>query len=161
MSATDCIFCAIIRGDEPSWIIWQDEHHVAFLTPYPNTPGFTVVATRDHLSSYVFDLDDPRYDLLMRAGRRVGHLLDDALDVRRTALIAEGMGIDHAHLKLVPLHGLPKGEWQQTLSDVHSFQETYQGYVSSHDGPRMSDERLRRICQMIRGEVSDDHLPDS
>jgi histidine triad (HIT) family protein len=144
-----CRFCAFAAGQEKCFLLWESATHMAFLTPFPNVKGFTVVIPRRHLSSYVFDLEDAEYRALLAAAREVGHLLDRAFDVGRTALIAEGMGIDHVHVKLLPLHGV-RGEWQQVSSTVRTVYPTYPGYVASHDGPRESDEELERIAAHVR-----------
>jgi diadenosine tetraphosphate (Ap4A) HIT family hydrolase len=153
MTTTDtssCFFCRLVAGLEPSWKIWEDEEHLAFLTPFPNTPGFTVVAPKKHLGSYVFSLEDAEFTALLRAARKVGLILDRALGTRRTGLIAEGMGIDHAHVKLTPLHGIPEGPWKSVRSTVRTFYTRYEGYIASHDGPRMSDEELTALAERIR-----------
>jgi diadenosine tetraphosphate (Ap4A) HIT family hydrolase len=151
-----CFFCRLIAGLERSWIVWEDAQHVAFLTPFPNTPGFTVLVPRQHYSSYVFALPEPIFTELMRAGRELGLLLDRAFGTRRTALIAEGMGVDHAHLKLAPLHGLPEGPWQRVSSTVRTFYDNYQGYVASHDGPLMPDAVLDEIADRVRKAAAAD-----
>nr|AYM52384.1 hypothetical protein [Hyalangium minutum] len=154
MSATDtqssCFFCRLIAGQEQAWKIWEDEHHLAFLTPFPNAAGFTVVAPKKHLGSYVFSLEDSEYTGLLLAARKVGLILDRAFGTRRTGLFAEGMGIDHAHVKLTPLHGLPEGPWQAVRSTVRTFYTRYEGYIASHDGPRMPDAELDALAERIR-----------
>ncbi len=147
---SSCFFCRLIAGQEQSWKIWEDENHLAFLTPFPNAAGFTVVAPKKHLGSYVFSLDDAEYTALLLAARKVGVLLDKAFGTMRTGLIAEGMGIDHAHVKLTPLHGIPEGPWKAVRSTVRTFYTRYEGYIASHDGPRMPDEELTRIAERIR-----------
>ena len=42
----DCIFCKIVKKEAPSYTIWEDEKHLAFLTIFQNTQGFTVVITK-------------------------------------------------------------------------------------------------------------------
>lgn len=37
-----CIFCQIVEGKAPCHKVWEDEHHLAFLSIFPNTDGFTV-----------------------------------------------------------------------------------------------------------------------
>jgi histidine triad (HIT) family protein len=112
----DCVFCRILAGIEPSWKIFEDEHHVAFLTPFPNTVGFSVLITKEHLDSNVMRLDEPRYVELMKAARVLSHRLKEKLGAKRTGLIVEGMGVDHAHVKLIPMHGIPEGPWRPILS---------------------------------------------
>ena len=146
----DCFFCRLIEGKEKRWIVYEDDHHVAFLTPFPNTPGFTVLATREHLSSYVPSLPEERFLALMSVARALALTLDRKLGTKRTGIVMEGMGIDHAHVKLIPMHGIPDGEWKPILSHRPEFNELYQGYLSTHDGPRMDDAELDRIQSLIQ-----------
>ena len=37
------LFDKIVSGEIPARVVWEDEENLAFLTPYPNTPGFTVL----------------------------------------------------------------------------------------------------------------------
>jgi len=146
---TDCLFCRIISGDQKSWKVYEDEHHVAFLTPFPNTPGFTVLVTREHLHSDVLNLDEDRYLEFMKTARILAKQLNKKLGAKRTGLIIEGMGIDHAHIKLIPMHGIPEGEWKPILSSLKEFTDEYKGYLSTHDGPKMSDEELDEIQKVL------------
>ena len=71
---TDCIFCKIVKGELPSHKIWESESHLAFLSIFPNTPGFTVVIPKKHYSSYAFELNDVALNELVMAAKQVGHL---------------------------------------------------------------------------------------
>lgn len=53
-----CIFCKIVKGEAPFHKVWEDEKHLAFLSIFPNTEGFSVVITKKHYPSYTFDLPD-------------------------------------------------------------------------------------------------------
>lgn len=148
---SDCIFCKIVSGEIPCHKIWEDDSHLAFLSIFPNTEGFSVVIPKTHYSSYVFDLpQDVRANLIEAAGK-VAKLLDEKFeDVGRTAMIFEGFGVDHVHAKLFPMHGTEKGEWKQAHSDVDKYFEKYEGYVSSHDFKRADDEELAKLAERIR-----------
>ena len=150
----DCIFCKLVRGEVPSHQIWEDENHLAFLSIFPNTKGFTVVIPKKHYPSYAFDLDDNVLTDLMKAVKQVAKLLDKKLDdVGRTGMIFEGFGVDHIHAKLFPMHGTANmKEWQQLKSDVDKFFEKYEGYISSHDYRRADDKELAELATKIRGE---------
>jgi histidine triad (HIT) family protein len=150
MYSEDCFFCRLIQGKEKRWMIYEDDRHIAFLTPFPNTPGFTVLATREHLSSYIPSLAEERFLELMSAARKLALTLDHKLGTKRTGIVMEGMGIDHAHVKLIPMHGIPDGEWKPILSHRDEFNEQYRGYLTTHDGPRMSDTELDRIQALIQ-----------
>jgi len=147
----DCIFCRIAKGELPCHKIWEDEKHVAFLSPYPNTPGFSVVITKAHYPSYTFDLpEDVLIDLVL-ATKEVAKLIDSKLsDVGRTGIIFEGFGIDHVHAKLFPMHGTKFDNWRPIKSNIDKYFEQYDGYISSHDYKRADDKELSLLAKKIR-----------
>ena len=141
----ECLFCKIVKKEIPSWNIFESDNYLAFLTPFPNTPGFTVVIPKQHLTSAIFSFEEKEYTALLATARNVAHLLERGLLCKRVGMVAEGMGIDHAHIKLIPMHGIPDGPWQPILSNDPHFSETYKGFLTTHDGPRMPDEELSKI----------------
>jgi len=149
----ECIFCKIVSGESPSHKIWEDEHHLAFLSIFPNTDGFSVVITKKHYPSYAFDLPDKVLTNLVIAVKKVAKLLDSNLDsVGRTGMIFEGFGVDHIHAKLFPMHGTKNmEEWKPLKSNMDKFFEKYEGYISSHDYKRADDKKLEALAKKIRG----------
>lgn len=148
----DCIFCKIVKGEIPSHKIWEDEKHMAFLTIFPNTEGFTVVVPKKHYPSYAFEAPEDVLKDLVMAAKKVGKLLDEKLeDVGRTGLIFEGFGVDHLHAKLFPMHGTRMEKWEPVHSDIDKYFEKYEGYISSHDYKRADDEQLAKLAQKIKG----------
>ena len=144
----ETIFDKIISKQIPSFIVWEDDKHLAFLTPFPNTPGFTVVIPKTNPGDYIFAIDSPVYNDLLLATKTVANLLEKALDVSRVALVFEGTGVAHVHAKLIPLHGSfadQTGVW----SDHTTFSETYLGYLTTAEGPRMDDAQLAAIQAQI------------
>ena len=79
-------------------------------------------------------------------------LLDTKLqDVERTGLIVESTGVDHAHIKLVPMHGTAKiNKWQPPIAFLDKYFKKYEGYLSSHESIRKDDKELERIAKKIR-----------
>jgi histidine triad (HIT) family protein len=151
----NCIFCKIVSGELPCHKIWEDEKHLAFLSIFPNTEGFSVVVTKEHYSSYAFDLPDEVLSDLVLSVKKVAKLLDSKLDdVGRTGMIFEGFGVDHMHAKLFPMHGTKDMfKWQPIKSGVDKYFEKYEGYISSHDYERADDTKLEELAKKIRGEL--------
>lgn len=146
---SDCLFCKIINGREKARIIHENDNCIAFLTPFPNTDGFTVVATKEHYPSYIFDLPKDIYLDMLIFSKEVGKILDKTLNVQRTGMIFEGMGINHAHIKLIPLHGIESKNWKPVHSNYPIFYEKYPGFIASHDGPREDELKLNHIHNQI------------
>jgi diadenosine tetraphosphate (Ap4A) HIT family hydrolase len=151
-SVQPCIFCRIVHRQAPAHVIWEDEAHLAFLSIYPNTMGFSVVIPKAHHPSYAFDLPDQVLADLTLAARQVGLVLDRALvGVARTGLIFEGYGVDHVHAKLFPMHGTGNdSSFRPISSSVDRFFDRYEGYIASNDGTRANDEDLSRLAAHIR-----------
>ncbi|KAM7394635.1 hypothetical protein PAMP_021423 [Pampus punctatissimus] len=145
------LFSRIVRGEEQQWRLWDDEGHVAFLTPFPNSPGFTVLVPRRPLTSDIFRLEKEDYERLVLATRKVSQLLEDGLSASGVGLIFEGFEIDYAHAKLIPLLSpSSSGEGgDKTEPPPPQFYHTYPGYVTSEDGPEASLESLKEVHTKI------------
>ncbi|KAF2822584.1 hypothetical protein CC86DRAFT_373056 [Ophiobolus disseminans] len=141
------IFAKIVRGEVPQWRLWESASHVAFLTPWGNTPGFTVLIPRRHLSSDVLSISDTNLvDLAGAIWEASKRIRQSTLGASRVGLIFEGMEIDYAHAKLIPILDERAIDTQQLQEP---FRETYTGYVSSKSGPIGSYEQLERMSREL------------
>ena len=145
----DCIFCKIVKGEIPSHKIYEDEEFLAFLDVYPNTKGMALVIPKKHYPSYVFKMPEDVYERLMKIVNKIAKTIDQALGVKRTAMVMEGMGVNHAHIKLYPLHGLEQ-EFKDMWADEKVFFEKYEGYLTTKLGPRMDEEKLAEVAKKLR-----------
>lgn len=128
--------------------VWEDDKHLAFLTRYPNTPGLTIVVPKTNLSDYVFDMNSVEYLELMQATKKVANILEKAFDTPRIALVFEGTGVAYVHAKLYPLHGELAGQTDVWSKDTE-FVEDYRGFITTIEGPEMSEAKLREIQAKI------------
>ncbi|MBI4276602.1 HIT domain-containing protein [Candidatus Uhrbacteria bacterium] len=145
----DCIFCKITQGEIPAAKIWEDEKYLAILDINPNTKGMTLVLTKEHYDSYAFEMPDDVYASFMAAAKTVSRLLERALGVQRVALVMEGLGVNHAHLKLYPLHGLSE-KFTETWAPQRVYFEKYHGYLSTQLGPQATPDALKALAEEIR-----------
>jgi len=145
----DCIFCRIVKGEIPSYKVWEDKKHIAILDIFPNTKGMTLIIPKTHHDSYAFDMPDNAYSELMLAAKKVGKILDKKLKVNRTALVMEGMGVNHVHIKLYPLHGIDK-HFKEMWSKEERFFEQYEGYLSTVLGPKADPKELEKLADKLR-----------
>lgn len=151
----NCIFCRIVSGQAPSVKIWEDGKHIAVLDINPNTEGMTLVITKRHYDSYAFDMPEKDYTDAMLAARTVGKLLDKGLKVKRTVLVAEGLGVNHLHIKLYPVHGMNE-KFAETWAKEKEYFEGYEGYITTRLGPRRSAEELEKVREKIERNLKDD-----
>jgi hypothetical protein len=45
---------------------------------------------------------------------------------------------------------MKRGEWKQYLSNNDKFFETYEGYISSNDGPKADEQKIRELAEKLR-----------
>jgi histidine triad (HIT) family protein len=147
---SNTLFDKIVSGELPSWKVWEDDEYLAFLTPFPSTPGLTIVIPKTNPGDYIFSLDSQAATGLLGATRIVAKKLEKAFATPRVALVFEGTGVPYVHAKLYPLHGDLAGE-TDVWSKHQEFYPEYVGYLSTVEGPRMSDEELTALQQKIIG----------
>lgn len=80
----NCLFCQIVRGEEPADFVYQDDKVVALNDPYPQAKTHILVIPRKHLSS-IGDMEEENESL-------VGHLFRVAKEV------AQEKGLSDYHL---------------------------------------------------------------
>ena len=145
----ECIFCKIISGEIDSAKIWEDEEFLAILDIAPNTKGETLVLTKKHYDSYVFDMPEETYLKLMSASKKVAKILEKGLKVTKVAMVMEGTGINHAHIKLYPLHGIKK-KFKEIWAKDRIFFKKYEGYITTLMGPEVDISELKKLAEKIK-----------
>jgi len=88
------------------------------------------------------------------ASKTVSRILEKHFtDVGRIGLIMEGTGIDHAHIKLFPMHNtehMKTGEWKQYLDSKEEFFDEYKGYITSTEGPKADEKELKELASKLK-----------
>jgi diadenosine tetraphosphate (Ap4A) HIT family hydrolase len=144
----NCIFCKIVKGELPSVKIWEDGEFLAILDMYPNTKGVTLIIPKDHYDSYVFDMPDEFYQKIMQATKKVVKMLEKGLGVQRIAMVMEGLLINHAHIKLYPIHRVDE-KFKECESKEVRFFEKYEGYITTQLGPEVDIAGRKKLADEI------------
>jgi len=144
-----CVFCKIVKGDISSARIWENDEFLAILDINPNVKGMTLVITKEHYDSYAFDLPEDVYQRFLLASKRVAKILERGLRVKRVAMVMEGMGINHAHIKLYPLHGLTE-KFKEMWAKKRVFFKKYEGYITTQLGPEADIVELKKMAERIK-----------
>ncbi len=153
MSAADCVFCKVIAGEFDCAKIWEDENFLAILDINPNTSGMALVMPKLHFDSNLFDLPEKTYSAFLLAAKEVAALLEKGLDVSRVALVMEGMGVNHAHIKLYPLRDTDE-RFKDRWSKEKVFFEHYPGYVTTQLGSGVPLLDLKKQAEDLRKKTA-------
>ena len=123
----------VVSGNTPCHKVWEDEHHIAFLSPRPIQPGHVIVIPKK-LSSYLFDMPVPEYRALLEVARIVAELMRERLPCERVCLAVVGWEVRHAHIHLVPTN--KSGEFPSLPGKETSAEEL--GRIAAELRPRSS-----------------------
>ncbi|MDR2649259.1 MAG: HIT family protein [Clostridiales bacterium] len=102
----DCIFCKIIKGDVPSYKVYEDEDLLVILDRFPRNTGECLVITKRHFDN-LFELDPALDEKIFEISRRAAAKLKEAYPIDGLNLLqnngeAAGQRINHFHLHVIP-----------------------------------------------------------
>jgi histidine triad (HIT) family protein len=105
----ECIFCKIIKGEIPSYKVYEDKEFFAFLDINPRNPGHTLVIPKKHYR-WVWDVENVCG--YFEAVRKVAKALQKAMNTEYVVSGIAGKEVFHAHIHLIPrMEGDGHGEW--------------------------------------------------
>ena len=106
MNNKDCIFCKIVRGEIPSYKVYEDDETYAFLDINPTAPGHTLVIPKQHAMN-IFEVSANDWGAVTETVRRLAGVLEQSLDADGINVMMNnrevaGQLVDHAHVHLIP-----------------------------------------------------------
>jgi len=101
-----CIFCRIIEGSAPSYVVYEDALTLAFLDINPISDGHTLIVTRVH-EERLEDLLPEHADALFRTLCRLVGPIQRAMGVPSTSIGVNngreaGQLVPHVHIHIIP-----------------------------------------------------------
>jgi histidine triad (HIT) family protein len=100
------IFAKILKGDLPSYRVYEDEHTVAFMDVMPQAPGHTLVLPKEP-SRNLLDADPDTLSRLMPVVQKIARAAKDAFDADGVFIAqfnepAAGQTVFHLHFHVIP-----------------------------------------------------------
>jgi histidine triad (HIT) family protein len=116
----DSIFTKIIKGEIPSYKIYEDDKTFAFLDINPLQPGHTLVISKRQVE-FMWDLSDEEYQAIMSTAKKVAARLKEVLHPKYIGEQIIGVDVPHAHIHLVPFNNMEefKGELNRPKPEDH------------------------------------------
>lgn len=112
----DTIFTKIIKGEIPSYKIYEDEKTFAFLDIHPLNDGHVLVVPKQQVE-FIWDLEAADYQALMETVQKVGNRLREVLDTPYVGVEVIGVDVPHAHVHVVPFATTKELHRQSPASD--------------------------------------------
>jgi histidine triad (HIT) family protein len=135
----DCRFCQIIAGDEPSHVVFEDEHTLAFLDNRPLFPGHSLLVPRDHYET-LGDLPDDLIAPLFANARLLSVTIPKAMRKPGSFVAINNVvsqSVPHLHVHVVPRKpkdGLRGFFWPRTKYE--------------------SEDQMRKVAERVRKAVA-------
>lgn len=99
----DSIFTKIIKGEIPSYKLYEDDETFVFLDIHPVATGHTLVIPKKQVE-FLWDLDEATYQAVMSTAKKVALHIRDALGVPYVGVQVVGTEVPHAHVHLIPFY---------------------------------------------------------
>ncbi|PIQ66336.1 MAG: HIT family protein [Candidatus Zambryskibacteria bacterium CG11_big_fil_rev_8_21_14_0_20_42_18] len=95
----NCVFCKIVKGEIPSYKIYEDENFLAFLDINPQSPGHTQVIPKEH---YRWVWDTPNVGEYFEVVRKIAKAQQKAFATDFILSKVIGDEVAHAHVWVFP-----------------------------------------------------------
>lgn len=126
-----CLFCSIVRGELPSYRVYEDDRTLAFLDIRPVNAGHTLVIPKTH-STNIFDVAPEDWAAMCETARKAAIAIEKGLGAHGVNLAMNnrehaGQVIHHPHIHLIPrVKGDGLKLWPQRQYRAEEAEETLQ-----------------------------------
>jgi len=133
----ECIFCKIVAGKLPSYRVYEDERHVAFLDINPFSAGHTLVCPRRH-GETLWDMDEHEIAEVFKVASKVSMGVvaatkADGFRIMQNNGEAANQAVAHIHVHVIP----------NKLEDKGRFNRM-----------KLTDEEMAAVSESIRAEIA-------
>lgn len=99
----DCVFCKIVKGEIPSYKVYEDDDVFAFLDIHPINTGHTLVIPKQHVPEFQ-DLNEKTYGAVMSATQKISRIAKEKFNPKRVGIMIVGWDVPHTHVHVVPMN---------------------------------------------------------
>lgn len=96
------VFSRIIKGEIPSYKVYEDEHCFAFLDIRPIHAGHTLIVPKVEVDHFT-EVPEPHYSAVFRAAKVLGKAIQKVTGCPRVGTTVLGFEVPHFHYHLVPM----------------------------------------------------------
>ncbi len=114
----DCIFCKIVKGEIPSYKVYEDDKIMAFLDINPYAPGHTLIIPKEHTLNLETISEDTLNHIINKA-RDIAKLVSTRLNAPGYTLIQNNgfvQEVKHFHLHVIPKY---RENFEMNIKDVY------------------------------------------
>lgn len=132
------IFTKIINGDIPSYKIYEDEKHLAFLDIQPFTEGHTLVIPKKEYE-FLWEMPANEAAELMKVVNKIGKHYIENIGVKFVDTLTMGRLVPHVHIHLIPHNG-ENTNWSKALNILEPDLPEGQEMLDKEKGEEIADK---------------------
>lgn len=95
----NCIFCKIVKGELPSYRVFEDDNFLGFLDISPLNPGNALLIPKNH---YQWVYDVPQFGAYFEAAKTIGLAAQRITGAHSINFLTLGYEVPHAHIRIIP-----------------------------------------------------------
>ena len=131
---TECIFCDVMDGKLPSYMIYDDDDCLAILDKYPIDNGHSLIITREHYEKITDMSIDDVSKLFSKVPKIINAIIKatgaDAFSIAQNNGKSAKQIIPHVHIHLIPRYNKTGTLWTKRKI--------------------MSDDELKQLAEKIK-----------
>ena len=121
----DCIFCKIIKGEIPSYTIYEDAKMKAFLDVNPVSNGHVLLIPKTHYKNFLDTPDELIKDMYHIIKTKIYPLLEEKLKITGLSICQIGKDVNHYHIHLIPQYENEEFDFKYNKENIKDVEEIY------------------------------------
>lgn len=104
----ECLFCKIVKGEVPSYKLYEDDKVIVIMDAYPNVDGHTLIIPKEHYDT-LMDISDELLTHINNISKKyINHIMErlNAKELSVCVNYGNSQKIKHYHMHLLPNYGL-------------------------------------------------------
>lgn len=101
------IFCKIVKGELPAYVVYETEDLMAIMDAYPHTPGHLLIIPKKHYTT-ILDMDNDINTKIHEAAKiliqKMEKLYPNLKSIKTVINYGEEQVVKHYHMHLLPLY---------------------------------------------------------
>lgn len=114
----DCIFCKILKGDIPSYKVYEDDSFIGILDINPSAKGHVIIIPKNHAAN-IFELSEKDAKEIFVVAKKIAEAIKkayqpDGINILQNNGEAAGQTVFHLHVHVIPRYkdDTIKIEWE-------------------------------------------------
>ena len=121
----DCIFCKIIKGEIPSYTIYEDDKMKAFLDVNPVSNGHVLLIPKTHYKNFLDTPDELIKEMYHIIKTKIYPLLEEKLKITGLSICQIGKDVNHYHIHLIPQYEDEEFDFKYNKENIKDVEEIY------------------------------------